>query len=731
MDEARVWLSFLALAAVATAVPAVAYYYDVTIGDVTSEYGAWSGGTPTSGPHSRRLDRGECLRDPGAPGLRDERHPHHQHGGSGSNENGDIFVFAPVSWTTGATLTLSAHRDIRAYANITATGDAAGLSINPGRGFSISAGCRIVLSGAAPALAISGYSYTWISDLNALKNIGANLSGHYALRSDIDASATAGWNGGAGFVPLGGDETTPFTGAFDGLGHTISGLVINRPGTDYVGLFGYSFGTIRNVGLFGGSVTGHTYVGGLAGYSNWGPACTPVEIASCTNTGTVTGHAIVGGLAGFIEQGSSIRYSYSTGPVTGSGESSTGLGGLVGTSSGSVEYSYSSGPVNSLSANYSGNLGGLAGDNAGSVVNCYSTGAVTASGTYSEFSGGLAGLNSGSIAKSYSTGAVTCANYTGGLLGYNDGTMDQCYWDTQTSQPATQAVGGGPSAGSGGLTTSQMMSLWLRDPDWFTIEGRTRPFLASEYSPNVTNAHQLQFIHELFFGALPHDEQPGFTLARDIDMGELTRASGMWNTATGFVPLVRATCTLDGGGHTIGGLIVNQNLGGGTGAGLFSNLSSGGTIRNVGLTGVIDPALLVMPGRKHGGMLLGSIVHCYSTGAVTGSPTVQHIGGLVGWSIEGSIAESYSRCAVNGTGTLFAGGLVGELQWVHHEQLQHRRGEWRFRSRRAGGVKLLRRCRQQLLGCGDQRPDYQRRRDGQEHGGDDAAGDVFGRGLGH
>ena len=36
-----------------------------------------------------------------------------------------------------------------------------------------------------------------------LQNMQNYLSGAYALGRDIDASATASWNGGAGFAPVG------------------------------------------------------------------------------------------------------------------------------------------------------------------------------------------------------------------------------------------------------------------------------------------------------------------------------------------------------------------------------------------------------------------------------------------------------------------------------------------------------------------------------------------------
>ena len=65
------------------------------------------------------------------------------------------------------------------------------------------------------------------------------------------------YGGVRGFTPV-GTNTSNFTGRFDGLGHTITNLNINRGTTDYVGLFGYigSGGAVSNVGLVGGSIRG-------------------------------------------------------------------------------------------------------------------------------------------------------------------------------------------------------------------------------------------------------------------------------------------------------------------------------------------------------------------------------------------------------------------------------------------------------------------------------------------
>src|SRR5690606_35956569 len=140
-------------------------------------------------------------------------------------------------------------------APITATGSNAGLVLNHGAdGYHLAPGTSVTLSGSNATFRVNGQGYTLIHDVDSLQAMKSNLGGNYALAVDIDASATDGWNLGAGFEPV-GNSTSRFTGTFDGLGHTISGLTIKRPSQNYVGLFGYADNaTIRNVGLTGGSV---------------------------------------------------------------------------------------------------------------------------------------------------------------------------------------------------------------------------------------------------------------------------------------------------------------------------------------------------------------------------------------------------------------------------------------------------------------------------------------------
>jgi len=210
-----------------------------------------------------------------------------------------------------------------------------------------------------------------------LQNMKNNLSASYYLANDIDCSDTVNWNSGAGFEPVG-----TFTGTFDGQGHKITDLYINRPSTDYAGLFGCtsSGSEIRNIGLENVVVTGNEYVGGLAGQNRG-------TITNSSSTGSVTGNeARVGGLAG-RNYGGTIENCYSTAGVNGWQI----VGGLVG----------------SNRMPYGGTMA--------RILNSYSTGSIT--GTWRV--GGLAGQNywDGEIINSYSHSSVSGDSDIGGLVG--------------------------------------------------------------------------------------------------------------------------------------------------------------------------------------------------------------------------------------------------------------------------------------------------------------------------
>ena len=204
---------------------------------------------------------------------------------------------------------------------------------------------------------------TTITNAHQLQLMTTNLGASYTLAGDIDLGASLSAVGGkypgmwssAGFVPI-GNLSTKFTGSFDGQGGTISGLLINRPTTNYVGLFGYVGigGTVHHVGLQNATVTGQNDTGALAGYNSG-------AITQAYAAGTVSGAGLVGGLVGV--NGGTITQTYATAAVSGTGNY---VGGLAGYNSNAITQSYAAGTVSGLSF-----VGGLAGNNPGTITQSY------------------------------------------------------------------------------------------------------------------------------------------------------------------------------------------------------------------------------------------------------------------------------------------------------------------------------------------------------------------------
>ncbi|MGK2742182.1 beta strand repeat-containing protein [Tepidicaulis sp. LMO-SS28] len=326
----------------------------------------------------------------------------------GSAGNGDIFINDDITWSANTTLTLDAVRNIEFNADVTARGNTAGLELVFGGEHIVNAG-SVTLSGAGASLSLNGTAYTLIHDVTDLQNMEGDLAGNYALAVDIDASATSGWNAGEGFDPIGG----VFSGTLDGFGHTITDLYVNRPSKNYVGLFAYLAGTVRNTGIVGGSIEGRAYAGGIAG-----------EIQA-------TGR---------------IHRSFSTANIT---ANDAFVGGLAGTNFGIITESFASGNV-LMTPSGVGDAGGLVGRNlaSGLIQDSYAAGIVEGH----LYVGGLTGTNSGTLNNVYATGHVTArgGGAVGGLTGSNPGgTVTNGYYDSETT-----GVGGSGTS----RTTSQMQS---------------------------------------------------------------------------------------------------------------------------------------------------------------------------------------------------------------------------------------------------------------------------------
>ena len=234
------------------------------------------------------------------------------------------------------------------------------------------------------------------------RSLDFDNSGSYA-----SGAVNTAWTTGSGWGPIGDS----FDATFDGNGHTISNLYINRIDTYGVGLFSWNAadGVIRNIGLVDVDVSGKGG-GGLTG-SNLG------SISHSYATGNVSANeTAIGGLVG-SNQGL-ITLSHATASVSGADHSAAG--GLVGRNDrGTIRSSYAAGSVSGGSP-----VGGLAGYHwGGRIISSYATGSVEARNTGT--AGGLVGRGLSDfttdadtwVISSYATGSVKGGVAVGGLIG--------------------------------------------------------------------------------------------------------------------------------------------------------------------------------------------------------------------------------------------------------------------------------------------------------------------------
>ena len=94
-------------------------------------------------------------------------------------------------------------------------------------------------SGSGSGTADDPYRIYNAVQLNQVRNFLNEEDVYFSLEADIDMTDWIAENNPVqGWQPI-GNSSSAFKGVFNGNGHIISNLWINRPDTDYIGLFGY------------------------------------------------------------------------------------------------------------------------------------------------------------------------------------------------------------------------------------------------------------------------------------------------------------------------------------------------------------------------------------------------------------------------------------------------------------------------------------------------------------
>jgi len=600
------------------------------------------------------------------------------------------------------------------YGQLTSTGIGAGYFLKNGVQINLPAGNNFSIKVGSLGAATNYYVITSLGNSGSvtgidLQGINGNLAGNYVLGGDIDATATFGWNAGQGFSPL-GNGATMFSGNFNGLGHSISNLTINGP--SYAGLFGRigAAGKVADVGLLGGAVSGNLSAGGLAcwneGVINNSSASGVVVNGFYTvgglvglNSGTISNSYVsggtlsggvaldLGGLVGLNKgsistshvSGTTVSGLANVGGLVGRNEGGVGGAGIVGSTSvtgaAGTDATISNSYVNGGSVTGTTNVGGLVGLNQGGAGGAGATATTTAFPIGSGGAGGKA-----TISNSYASGGlVSGTTSVGGLIGSNlsgsagaPGSFGaqggvggvastvSSLWDFDTTGRAT-AIGTGNQDAVTQLNSSTATinafnqttyAGWDFTGTWWMSNLNTRPFLRSEWSADITNAHQLQLM-SMNLGAT-------YKLGGNIDMAETATGTGMWG-ASGFVPVgtnvvTNFTGKLDGAGHTINNLFINRPAV--ASVGLFGWLGTGSAVSNLGLVGGSVTGWYRVGGLA--GYSAATLNTVYVSGMSVAGAGLSTIGGLVGQNgFGGSITNSYvDSGTVTGNGR-WIGGMVG------------------------------------------------------------------------
>lgn len=211
--------------------------------------------------------------------------------------------------------------------------------------------------------------------LVALSNSPAMWNKKFVLSNDIDLSNVENYK------PI-GTKDRPFTGEFDGNDCIISGLNINKPDSNYCGLFGVcKSAKLKNFDIRRAVITSKAQSGILAG------SVDKSNIENCK-----------------------INQSYI--------EGSTKIGGLIGLSSNNSFQNISVRAQVNGSKNSSGGILGY--DELSTLDSCFSDSTVKAK----EEAGGLIGYsNETTINNSYSLGRQISNEKTGGLIGWGDASI--------------------------------------------------------------------------------------------------------------------------------------------------------------------------------------------------------------------------------------------------------------------------------------------------------------------
>lgn len=420
----------------------------------------------------------------------------------------------------------------------------------------------------------------------------AYAAAYYLMTADLDMS-------GVTLKPIG--LVNHFSGSLDGGGHKITNLTINKADTEHTGLISFlERGTLKNLGIESGTVTGGNKTGALAGRTMY------AKLLNCYSKAEVAGGNDTGGLVGMYNN-SDMENCYVWGSVTGG----VSVGGLAGGANRSIDAGY---PAN--------------------IRNCYSVAEVTGG----QYAGELLG-------------------YDESVFGYETAMENLCCNSEKTGIGNNDGRSGIVKLASARLTDGTLLALlnadlqdgykeWLEGPlsyPEFDVPVSEIGLIGSGTEANpyrIRSADDLVIMQSVIEQNAEYADDC-YALSADIDMA-----------GTVFEPIGKThhfSGVFDGKGHKITNLSIENS--GAEPTGLFSFVENG-TVKNVGIEGGS------IKGGARTGALIGrtmyaAVLNCYTTAVVNGDADT---GGLVGMFNNSVLENCYARANV--TGTVTVGGLI-------------------------------------------------------------------------
>ena len=479
---------------------------------------------------------------------------------------------------------------------------------------------------------------------------------------------------GQTWTPI-GSVSNRYTGTFDGAGHTIEGLVINKS-DNYQGFVGYlEGGTIQNL-MMGEtcSVTTKSFVGGVCGHNNFG------TITNCYNSGTVEGSTGVGGVCGNNRYGT-ITNCYNSGMVKGSGSY---VGGVNGNNFGTITNCYNSGTVKGGGSE----VGGVCGYNLGTITNCYWS--IGTANTGIGFGGGSATSKTATKFASGEVAYLLNGSTSEGVSWFQTlGEDDYPVLDSSRGIVYAEQYCDGTLIGNYG-NSSKIIHTGFNGNGLCACGQKYQPADLNGNVYEISNAGQLFWFAALVNGTLEGTAQnaaAGAVLTTNIDLSDKAWTP-IGNASTIY------TGTFDGAGHTISDMKIENATGY---SGLFGNVTGtvrdftvdgtitvnttatdlkvGGAVGSLGtasaggtVSGVTSKVnITVTSGKGHIGGVVGSMMgdhepkveNCLYTGNIKYSADADCVAGVVAYIRSGHILNCANRGTVSVNGTGGVGGILG------------------------------------------------------------------------